>query len=386
MKRVAFIAVGYIVKYDGISVYTENLLREILVLKNDETFIDIYLPQSAAKLFIKRVFADKIDDTIKLIDIKDSNNLIKAFDLQKKVLFEAKYDLVFAPNPMPLFFGGEKRIKVIHDLTIKRTPELFSKIKHIYIDFLIAYMQRFDDSVGYISKQTKEDILKFYPIKKGKKMLYLPNGIPFKVRDKKRAKIEDLYGKYSGAKIEFIVVGRINRSKGFDRILKFLKFFDAFVKNSDFHDVVVHIVGKQTKESEEIFQNFAFENIVLNFHGFLDDYALNGLYKKSGFCFFLSRNEGYGLPLVEAMWHRVIPIVSDIPVFGEILSRSYPKFNDNIGYEEAIKDFIVKIYTDKEYLYSIMHTIEEAVEREKKGYKKAARNLLEYLYEKKSAD
>ena len=48
MKKIAFVATGYILKYDGISVYTENLLLEFLKTINDENdfSIDIYVGKS----------------------------------------------------------------------------------------------------------------------------------------------------------------------------------------------------------------------------------------------------------------------------------------------------------------------------------------------------
>ncbi len=380
MKKMAFVATGYIVKYDGVSVYMENLLREFLLLKKDDIFLDIYISNSAKDLFVKRVFDAQIDKSIQIIGVKDETSLVKIFDLQKKLLFKRDYDLVFIPNPMPIFFNSGKRVKVIHDLTIKQTPKLFSKTMHIYIDFLIYYMKYFDDAIGFISTQTKDDISRFYRISpKNKKMLYLPNGIPFKVRQNKRVELGEVDKKYRQKKIKFIVVGRINRSKGFDRLLKFLKYFDLYLEDSNFESVLVHVVGKQTDETKSILRGCDFKNIALDFLGYTDDETLNTLYKKSHFCFFLSRNEGYGLPLVESMWFGTIPIVSDIAVFNEILKASYPKFNDQSGYEEAIKEFIEKIYNDQDYLQSILHLIDEAVKKEKDGYKKAAQNLLEYL-------
>ncbi len=382
MKKVAFIATGYIVKYDGVSVYTENLLREFLSLKRDDLLLDVYVSKSAKDLFVKRVFDGGVPKSAEMISIKDSGALAKIIDLQKRVLFKRDYDLVFIPNPMPLFFTSGKRVKVIHDLTIKRTPKLFSKKMHIYIDFLVFCMKYFDDALGYISDQTKGDICRFYNVKpQQKEMLYLPNGIPFKVMQNARVDMKEIYKKYEQKRIKFIVVGRINRSKGFDRLLKFLKYFDLYLQKSDFESVVVHVVGKQTHETKSILEGCSFKNIVLDFLGYTDDETLNDLYKKSHFCFFLSRNEGYGLPLVESMWFGAIAIVSDIEVFNEILTSRYPKFDDQSGYEEAIKEFIEKIYNDRNYLSFIFGLINEAVEREKSGYKKAAQNLLNYLYE-----
>ena len=384
MRNLAFIATGYIVDYDGISVYIENILKNLLLdqrVQNNKLAIDIYVSKSAKTFFMERIFKEGQGKNINIITVKDQNSIIKIVDLQLKLLFSRKYDVVFIPNPMPLFSSSGKRVKVIHDLTIKQTPELFSSSLHRYINFLIWYMYRFDDAICYISNQTKDDIKNFYQIdQNNKKLLYMPNGIPFKVQNYQRPDMHDVYQKYTSKSIEFVVVGRINKSKGFDRILLFLNYFEQYLETQDkFSTVTLHIAGKQTSETKNILQNANLKNIILNFHGYVEDDKLNDLYIKSQFCFFLSRNEGYGLPLVEAMWLRCIPIISDIPIFNEILGTSYPKFSDESGYENSIKDFIIQIFEDKDYVEALFKKLENSVRIEKEGYKRASDNLIAYI-------
>ncbi len=384
MKKLAFVATGYIKKFDGISVYIENLLLALIKnqkIKDGHIGIDIFIGESVASLLQKRVFADVDLDklNIQIIPIKGKNIFLKSLDLQKKLLFTKKYDLTFMANVMPIFFTHGKSVKVIHDLTIKQTPKLFSKFRHFYIDFLIKYMIKFDDTIGYISQSTKDDIKKFYNTKK-KVSLYVPNGIPFKVQNYPTVRKTDIIKKYQNNSLEFIVVGRIDRAKGFDRILTFLKYFESTLQNShNFSKVTLHIVGKQTDETKKIFENGDFDKIELIFHGFVDDDSLNALYQRSHFSFFLSRNEGYGLPLVEAIWFGVIPIVSDIAIFNEILGDDYPKFNNKVGYKETVNKFLLTIFKDKDFLKFIVDKLNLTLEKEKNGYKKAADNLVELI-------
>ncbi len=383
MYKIAFIATGYIVEYDGISVYIENVLKRLLkhsIVEKGDLAIDILVGKSACDFFTQRLLGKNNNDNINLIPISDSNAIVRIWGTQTKVLFK-KYDFIFMPNPMPLFFSRGKRLKVIHDLTIKQTPDFFSKKMHLYIDFLIWYMYHFDDAIGYISQQTKRDILHFYKIDTQKtRMLHLPNGIPFKVQNYTQPKIEDVYKKYESRDISFVVVGRINRSKGFDRILKFLNHFENYLeKNDTFNHVTLHVVGKQTEETTAILQDSNFKHINLDFCGYVDDEKLNTLYRKSHFCFFLSRNEGYGLPLVESMWFYTIPILSDIPIFSEIMGSMYPKFSDESGYEEAIRFFIERIYDDIAYRHTILDMLQERIGVEKEGYQHCVENLVNYI-------
>ncbi len=384
MKKIAFVATGYILKYDGISVYTENLLLEFLKIINDNKniHIDIYIGKSVYQLLKERIFKENITNSnIRILEIKDNSFISKIIDLNFKLIKNGKYDLIFMSNFMPTLFLPSKTIKVIHDFSVNHFSELYSKNYLRYHNFLLWYAKYFDYAIGYISNTTLVDMQTFHKINpNNKKLLHLPNGIPFKVRNFDRPNADIVNEKYRNRDIELLVVGRINKHKGFDRILELCKYLDDnYSTLSDIKSITLNIVGKQTNETEDIFKNLNLKNIVLKFHGFLYDNELNSLYVKSHFSLFLSRNEGYGIPLVEAMWFNTIPIISDIPIFNEIMGIEYPKFNDKTGYTDKIADFIIKIFQDEKFKKMQQEKIEEIVKKESNGYKKAAHNLLDFI-------
>jgi glycosyltransferase involved in cell wall biosynthesis len=383
-KKIAFIATGYIKKYDGISVYTENLLKEFLLLESKSSsrmFIDVYVGSSVSSLLQSRVLSDiPKNHNINFITVNDSNFIKKMLDLIFKIIKNGKYKLIFATNFMPLFLMPSPVVKVIHDFSPEISPTLYSKAFKIYHAFLLKSSIYFDKAIGYISDATKDDLDKFYKTNhQNKKLIYLPNGVPFKVKNYSRPEISVLE-KYKSKEISFLVVGRINRAKGFDRILEFCTYFDEYLKKEgDFSGAILNIAGKQTDETKEIFKNANFLNIKVIFHGFMDDCSLNQLYIDTQFCFFLSRNEGYGLPLVEALWFRSIPILSDIPIFNEIMGEDYPKFSDNMGYGETVNIFLLSIMNNKVFFKKVVDKLELVLEKEHSGYTKSAENLISFI-------
>ncbi len=384
-SKIAFVATGYIKKYDGVSVYTENLLKEFLALErvaNSQRNIDIYIGKSVRKLLEDRVIDKDYNkrEKIRFIEVADSNFFVKIGDLIVKLLLNGKYNLIFTTNFMPLFLLPSKVVKVIHDFSPEVSPHLYSKFFRIYHAFLLKSAKQFDGAIGYISEATKQDLEKFYHVdEQNKKLIYLPNGVPFKVKNYQRPD-GSVLKKYDSKEISFLVVGRINKAKGFDRILEFCSYFDSQLKEqNEFKKAVLHIAGKQTDETKEIFKNSNFSKIEVIFHGYMDDASLNDLYTQSQFCFFLSRNEGYGLPLVEALWFRSIPILSDIPIFNEIMGKDYPKFNDKMGYTETVKNFLTKLLKDKEFLKLTIGKLELILAKEQDGYTRSAHNLTEFI-------
>ena len=384
MKKIAFVATAYIKNYDGISVYTENLLLEFLKQIQDENIsVDIYTGSSVIELLKNRISKENLlNEKISIKSVNDSKFISKILDLNFQLIKNAKYDLIFMSNFMPTVFLASKTLKVIHDFSVNNFSELYSKGYLKYHNMLLSYAKYFDHAIGYISNTTLADLNKFHKINpSNKKLLHLQNGIPFKVKNYERPSDEQSLEKYKKRDLSFLVVGRINKHKGFDRILEFCKYFDKTENINSFDSVTLNIVGKQTDETTQIFKDLNLQNIKLVFHGFLSDEELNPLYIKSHFCLFLSRNEGYGIPLVEAMWFKSIPIISNIPIFDEIMTNEYPKFDDKTNYTSSIVEFVNKIFDDITYLQKQKEFIETIVLNEQTGYEKAAKNLHKFVEE-----
>ena len=377
MRKIAFIATSYIRQYDGVSVYIENLLIELI--KQKELLIDIYVGRSVLSL-LKQRLSDELSDNlenIEFIPVCDKSFFLKTIHLRYKIFKSHKYDLIFINNLMPFLSSKDKKLKVIHDFSISKFPNLYSKFRQLYEFFLIKSTILFDYGIGYISNSTKSDLKEFFNVDESDKtLLHLPNGIPFKVKKYTRPSHDRALLKYKQKDLRLCVVGRINTHKGFDRLLKFRNYYDSITR---FDTVSLHIVGKQTSETKTILNSQHFKNIRLIFEGFLNDEELNKIYKNSHFSFFLSRNEGYGIPLIEAMWFKSIPIISNIPIFEEIMGKKFPKFDENSGYEEAIADFINSVFSDENYLKKIYLDIESVVKKEATGYEHSAKNLITFI-------
>ena len=76
-KRIAFVATSYIKNYDGISVYTENLLLEFLKkIQNQDIIVDIYTGSSVLELLVGRISAENLlNKNINVKAVNDKNNI-----------------------------------------------------------------------------------------------------------------------------------------------------------------------------------------------------------------------------------------------------------------------------------------------------------------------
>ncbi len=385
-EKIAFVATGYIPKYDGISVYTENLLLEFLQLSARESrdwHIDIYVGVQVEELIRQRVLQHLQSQQLscRLLSVRDENFFVKMAHLYWALLKNGRYDVVFTTNFMPLTGIPTRMLKVIHDLSPETNPHLYSRFHRFYHAMLLRSGKWFDDAIGYISRTTLHDLEHYYAIApQTKQLVYLPNGVPFKVRNFQRPDPETFRQKFRHKKLNMLVVGRLNRAKGIDRIVAFCHYLDRYLQeNPFFEEVVLHFSGKQTSETHALFENAKFRHVEIVFDGFLDDEALNQLYKEANFCIFLSRNEGYGLPLVEALWFGAVPVLSDIPIFREIMKEEYPLFAEREGIEEEILAFMLRFYQDEAFCQQTKAYLENILNFETQGYRHAAENLIEYI-------
>ena len=184
-KKIAFVATSYIKNYDGISVYTENLLLEFLKqIKNEDILVDIYTGSSVLELLINRISSENLlSKNINVKPVNDKKFIVKMLDLNFQLIKNGRYDLILMSNFMPTLLLPSKTLKVIHDFSVNNFSELYSKGYLIYHNMLLRYAKYFDNAIGYISNTTLADLDKFHGINNSnKKLVYLPNGIPADVK------------------------------------------------------------------------------------------------------------------------------------------------------------------------------------------------------------
>jgi glycosyltransferase involved in cell wall biosynthesis len=205
--------------------------------------------------------------------------------------------------------------------------------------------------------------------------MLLPNGLPFKVAWVKRPPATQVEQKIAELCLSCLVVGRPNYLKGFDRVINACEAIDTQLERSDV-SITLHVVGKNASDTERLLPHNALGRIDIKLHGYVDDEALNALYRDSALCFFLSRNEGFGLPLMEALWFRCVPILSDIPIFREVMGDDFPLFDMEGAYGEAIGHFIVRLRDEEAFRQGLLEKMERVLAAHCDGYATAARKVI----------
>jgi len=231
-------------------------------------------------------------------------------------------DLLICPyNTRPIVrFHGTRVVAVVHDLIFMNNKfilnnQLKNSLGNIYRNIIFRLNARVNKSdfiitVSYTSKKA----LKSY-FGQTYECVVFPNTISDNWIYKKRRISLDYILCVTGA----------SSHKNLNLLI------DAFSMLNKRHKTKLYIVGLKSDEVIKTLKNKTskIDNNKISFLSGVSENKLIDLYVKSKFLIFPSLEEGFGIPLIEALATRTPILCSDIEVFREIAGKNAIYFNPN---------------------------------------------------------
>jgi len=233
---------------------------------------------------------------------------------------------------------GIKTVVTIHDLIFVRYPELYKPIDRKIYFKKFKYAAETADKIIAISEQTKDDIISFLKVDPAKiEVIYQGCHSIFK-EEVDFETIQALKKKYKLPEKYILNVGTIEPRKNLLSIVKAIKSID----------VNLVVVGRKTdyyKEVEVYINEHQLNDRVLFLEG-LDLKELAALYQSAEIFVYPSVFEGFGIPIIEALFSKTPVITTKGGVFPEAggPGSSYVLLNDI----EALRKEINQLLTNKE--------------------------------------
>lgn len=229
------------------------------------------------------------------------------------------------------YLEGKPFVLTIHDMIPENFPENFPLSETLISNKKkLAYKA---SKIISISNATKVEILKHY------------DGI-------NENKIEIIHHGSNFSTDQFIYDGTLNIPSDYllfvgqrEGYKNFKRFLNAFVKVSKTYPSLYIICTGQSFSEEEkrMIQESNLTDKILHF--FSSDNDLRYLYQKAKFFIFPSLEEGFGLPILEAMASQCPIICSDISCFREIAGSAALYFD--CKNEDSISDVIMSALRNK---------------------------------------
>lgn len=200
-----------------------------------------------------------------------------------------------------------KAVVTIHDLIFLRYPEYFPKLDRMVYLKKFKYSCDKSDLVISICEQTKSDLINFLNVPEEKIKVHYQSASPTFYKEKSSEEIEHFKQNHQLTRPFILLVGAFEERKNQKGAVK------AFNQIKNEFDVDLVLVGtgkKYLKEVKELIHHYQLENRVkiLNHFPF---HSLPLIYQAADVFFFPSFFEGFGIPIVEALFSKT-PVITSV--------------------------------------------------------------------------
>ncbi len=222
--------------------------------------------------------------------------------------------------PVGIQETGIKSVVTIHDLIFERHPEQFNAIDVKIYRKKFTYACQHADRIIAISQQTKDDIMQFYKIAEKKISICYQSCNPSfgkKVSEAEKLRIKE---QYQLPDRFFLYVGSIIERKNLLTICKGLKQVQSKL------NIPLVVIGSGDKYKQQV-KDYIKEQQLTNDVIFLSEKFTNASFKSAAdfpaiyqlaiTMIYPSTFEGFGIPVLEALWSNIPVITSNVSCMPE---------------------------------------------------------------------
>jgi len=196
-------------------------------------------------------------------------------------------------------------IVTIHDIIYKMHPEDFPWIDRKVYDFKFRYSCEHADRIIAISQSTKADIMMHYGVPEEKiSVVYQSCNEAFK-KDITEQDMSATLRKYKLPDQYLLYVGTINERKNLLAAVKAIHQMREFLK------IPLLVVGDGKEYKQKVLDYIKKNNLESNviFAPYIQNTDLPAIYRRARILLFPSRYEGFGIPVIEALFSRT-PVIT----------------------------------------------------------------------------
>lgn len=337
--RIGFDAKRYFLNKSGLGNYSRDLIR----------ILETYYPQNEYIKYTPK-FIGLGDDTVKT----PSGILASTFpslwrnkwivsDLVKDQI--DIYHGLSGEIPVGLDHTNIKSVVTIHDLIFLKLPHLYKPIDRAIYNKKFRYAVNHADKVVAISQQTKQDIVEYYNVEDGRiEVIYQGCHPAFKIPKSQEAK-DQLRRQYNLPQNFILNVGSIEPRKNAFQIVKAIETLD----------IPLIVIGKETKYSDSIkkyIEERGLQGRIQLLQGFTME-ELSKIYAMAEAFVYPSMYEGFGIPIIEALYSGTPVITTRSGVFPEAGGPS-SLYVDPQNIEE-LRHAIEKVLQDSSLSHKMIH-------------------------------
>lgn len=303
--RIGFDAKRYFLNKTGLGNYSRDLIR----------IMEYYFPANDYIKYTPKIKEFGFDDNNAKLPKGKLNNILPSLWRNKwmvRDLVQDNIDIYHGLSgeiPKGLKNTTIKSVVTIHDLIFLKLPELYKPIDRLLYNNKFKYAVNNADKIIAISEQTKKDIIHYYHIDADKIEVVYQGCHPAFKSIKTQEEKDTIRKKYNLPEKFLLNVGSIEPRKNAFQIIKAIENID----------IPLVIIGKETKYSAEIHQYIQANKLQNRIH-ILQGFTMNELaciYAMAEIFVYPSKYEGFGIPIIEALYSGTPVITTNSGVFPE---------------------------------------------------------------------
>lgn len=352
--RIGFDAKRAFFNKSGLGSYSRNLIQG-LAKKYPENEYVLYTPETNPDLFepLQECFSIKVP---RRFYHRIFRSYWKSFFVSKQLPHDRIEIFHGLSHELPYNFPVKqvKSVVTIHDLIFLRLPHLYRTIDRTIYERKFRYSCHVSNRIIAVSQQTANDIVEFFKIEPGKIDVVYQGCNPMFNNEVSLIEKEILRMKYLLPKTFILYVGTIEERKNLLTLIKALHYGKI--------DMPLVVIGKNTPYLNKVIEFIERHSLInIIFCDIVQNQDLPGLYQLADLFVYPSIFEGFGIPILEALYSKVPVITSKGSSLAEAGGK-YTLYVDPNNVEE-MSAAIKKVLFDRE--------LQERMKLE--GYKHARR-------------
>lgn len=232
-------------------------------------------------------------------------SFLMANDLKKEkldIFHGLSHELPYRLESLPF-----KKVVTMHDLIFMRYPEFFPYIDRLVYSQKFRYACKHSDMIIAICEQTKLDLINFLGIDEKKIVVHYQSCSPLFYKSSSENAISSLKEKYKLSKPFILNVGAFEERKNQ------LNLVEAYALIADKIEEDLVLVGQGKKYKEQVKDRVTKLKLDKRVHilSSIEHFELPALYQAAKVFCFPSLFEGFGIPIIEALFSKT-PVITSL--------------------------------------------------------------------------
>jgi len=292
----------------GIGQYTKNLIGAVFKIDHDNEY---YLFSKSKYDSNQKNVHNEVVKVSNSLPFKGTRWMIKVARIAKK----KNLDLLVSPSNHLFAILFPRTITIIHDLAPVYFPQYFS-LKGV-LSYKIGLRLFVPHSYKIIAttETVKKDIINYCGVHTDKIFIVSPslnNAIQANTGNSINVNLPKEY---------ILTISTIQPRKN---IIALVDGFTYYVKHNQDHDLNLIIIGRLGWKYKSVLKKINENDLKdrIKVLGYVDDYKTAGILKRAQAFAYLSKYEGFGMPILEALAYNLPVVANDIPCFRDVFGNS----------------------------------------------------------------